>query len=51
LYEEPTLGGVVDRAVVTGKKYVAPKKKDCGESWSLVVTVRVTVEGMNEGKR
>ena len=44
LYDDPALGGVVDRAVITGKKYFAPKKSHCGEDWGLVVTVRVTVE-------
>jgi len=41
----PTLGGVADRAVITGKKYVEPKKAGCGEGWQLVITLRVTVEG------
>jgi len=45
-FDDPTLGGVVDRAVVTNKKYIPPKKLHCGESWGLVVTLRVTVEGM-----
>jgi len=43
-YDDPTLGGVVDRAVITGKKYVPPKKPHCGEGWELIVSVRVTVE-------
>jgi len=30
LGEDVTLGGVVDRAVITGKKYVPPKKANCG---------------------
>jgi len=41
----PTLGGVADRAVVSGKKYVEPKKQGCGEGWQLVITLRITVEG------
>jgi len=45
--EDPTLGGVADRAVITGKKYVPPKNKNCGDSWSLVITLRLTVEGLN----
>jgi hypothetical protein len=44
LGENPTLGGVVDRAVVTWKKYVQPKKPHCGENWEVVITLRVTVE-------
>jgi hypothetical protein len=45
LNEDVTLGGVVNRAVITGKKYVPPKKPDCGEGWGLVLTLRVLVEG------
>jgi hypothetical protein len=40
----PTLGGMVNRAMLTGKKYIRPKKPGCGEEWKLVLTVRVTVE-------
>jgi hypothetical protein len=43
LGEDVTLGGVADRAVITGKKYNQPKKPHCGEDWEVVVTVRVTV--------
>jgi hypothetical protein len=46
LAEDPTLRGAVDRAVLTGKKYVPPKHEHCGEDWELVVTLRLTVEGM-----
>ncbi|AEF85368.1 hypothetical protein TREPR_2041 [Treponema primitia ZAS-2] len=46
LAEDPTLGGVADRAVITGKKYVPPKKPYCGDCWELIVTLRVTVEGI-----
>jgi hypothetical protein len=46
LAENPTLGGVADRVTVSGKKYVPPKKADCGQGWELVLTLRVTVEGM-----
>jgi hypothetical protein len=41
---DPTFGGMVNRAVLTGKKYIRPKKPGCGEEWKLVLTVRVTVE-------
>jgi len=44
--ENPTLGGVVDRAVISGKKYIQPKKPGCGEDWEMVIALRVTVEGM-----
>jgi hypothetical protein len=44
--ENPTLGGVVDRAVVSGKKYSQPKKPGCGEDWEMVIALRVTVEGL-----
>ena len=47
-YDDRTLGGVVDRAVITGKKYVQPKKAHCGVGWELIVSVRLTVEGMKE---
>jgi hypothetical protein len=40
----PTLGGMVNRAMLTGKKYIRPKKPGCGEEWKLVLTVRVIVE-------
>jgi len=42
--ENPTLGGVVDRAVVSGKKYSSPIKPGCGENWETVIALRVTVE-------
>jgi hypothetical protein len=48
LGEDVTLGGVVDRAVITAKKYVPPKKADCGQGWELIITVRITVEGMKK---
>ena len=43
--DDPTLGGVADRAVIVGKKYQPPKKPHCGEVWGLVLTLRITVEG------
>jgi len=45
IYDNPTLCGVADRAVITGKKYLSPKKPNCGEGWQLVISLRVTVEG------
>jgi len=46
-YDDPTLGGIVDRAIIIEKKYVLPKKPHCGEGWELVIYVRVTVEAVN----
>jgi hypothetical protein len=45
--QNPTLGGVVDRTVITAKKFNAPKKPNCGQGWELVITLRITVEEMN----
>ena len=45
LEENPTLGGIVDRAVISGKKYVPPKKPNCGQGWEMVLSLRITVEG------
>ncbi len=42
--EDVTLGGVVDRAVVTGKKYVRSKTANCGDDWQVVVSLRLTNE-------
>jgi len=42
--ENPTLGGVVDRAVVCGEKYMPPKKPHCDEKWKVVISLRVTIE-------
>jgi hypothetical protein len=47
IYDNPTLSGIVDRATVTGKKYLSPKKPQCGEGWGLVVSVRIIVERDN----
>jgi hypothetical protein len=45
LEKKPTLGGVVDRAVVTAKKFIPPKKPNCGQGWEVILTMRITVEG------
>jgi hypothetical protein len=45
--ENPTLGGVADRAVVSGKKYKQPKKQGCAEDWEMVISMRVTVENQH----
>jgi hypothetical protein len=41
-----TLGGVADRTTVTGKKYNQPRKRNCGENWELVISLRIVTEGM-----
>jgi hypothetical protein len=47
LAEDPSLGGVVDRVILTDKKYKPPKSPGCGEDWELVLSLRLTVEGMS----
>jgi hypothetical protein len=47
LGEDVTLGGVVDRAVMTTKKYIPPKKANCSQGWELVITLRITVENLH----
>jgi hypothetical protein len=44
LKDDETLGGVADRAVITSKKYIPPKKISCGLDWEVVIGLRVTVE-------
>jgi hypothetical protein len=44
--ENPTLDGVAERVSVTGKKYTPPKKSYGGNEWEVVITLRVTVEGI-----
>ena len=46
VYDNPTLCGEVDRAVITGKKYLSPAKPHCGEGWSLVITLRLAVDAL-----
>jgi hypothetical protein len=33
LNEDPTLGGIADRAILTDKKYLPPKTKNSWDSW------------------
>ena len=47
LCDDVTLGGIVDRATITNKKYVLPKKVNCGMDWELIITLRVIIEGLN----
>jgi hypothetical protein len=44
--QNPTLGGVADRAVVAAKKFIPPKKPSFGQGWEVVLTLRITVEEM-----
>jgi hypothetical protein len=44
LGEDPTLGGIADRAELTGKKYAPPKQSGTGGNWEIMLTLRVTVE-------
>jgi hypothetical protein len=43
--EDPALGGIADRAVLTGKKYSPPKCAGTGADWGITLTLRMTVEG------
>jgi hypothetical protein len=44
IYDDPTLGGAAERAVMSGRKYVSPKRPHCGGEWGVIITLRVTVE-------
>ncbi len=48
--EDRTLGGIVDRAVITGKKYVKPKVKNCDDNWSVTIFLRLTVEDIKNAR-
>ena len=48
LGDDVTLGGVADRATITNKKYVPPKKVNCDMDWELIITLRIIVEGLNK---
>jgi hypothetical protein len=43
LAEDPALGGVAERAILTGKKYVEPKTPHCGDYWNVVLTLQISV--------
>ncbi len=47
LKENPTLGGIADRARVTGEKYTPPKIPHCGDGWRVVISLRVTTEELH----
>jgi hypothetical protein len=44
LNENPPLGSVADKAVLTGKKYVPPRYEHCGEGWEVILSLRITAE-------
>jgi hypothetical protein len=44
LKENPTLGGVADRAGLAGKKYVPPKQSGTGGEWGLELKIHVLIE-------
>ena len=45
-----SLGGMVDRTVITNMDYVEPKRRFCGDHWIVATRLRVTVEGLaNDG--
>jgi hypothetical protein len=44
LRENPTLGGAVDRAELTGKKYTPPKHPGTGEGWEVELKIHVLVD-------
>ena len=46
LCDDVTLGGLADRAVIINKKYVQPKKANCGMDWELIIALRITVENL-----
>jgi len=48
LRENPTLGGIADRVIVSGRKYVPPKAVNCGQEWQVIITLRITIEGMEK---
>jgi hypothetical protein len=45
LWDDPTLDGAVDRAVLAGKQYTPPKQSGTGGDWTVVLSLRITVEG------
>jgi hypothetical protein len=46
LRENPTLGGIVDYALIVKKDYRGPKYPGTGEGWEAVLTLRITAEGI-----
>jgi hypothetical protein len=50
LGKNPTLWGIANRAAITEKKYIRPKKPCCGEGWKLEVSLEVRVERIADGR-
>ena len=46
--DDPTLGGIADRVVITGKKYVHPVKQHNLAGWELTILLRITVEELKK---
>jgi hypothetical protein len=46
LMDDQSLGGVVERAIITGKKYNPPKHPHCGDFWEVILTLRITLAGL-----
>ncbi|MDR2079473.1 MAG: hypothetical protein LBP74_07130 [Treponema sp.] len=44
LRENPTLGGVVNRAEMTGKKYTPPKQSGTGGDWETELKIHILVD-------
>jgi hypothetical protein len=44
LRENPTLGGTVDQAVLTGKKYSPPKQSGTGGEWEVELKIHILVD-------
>ena len=43
LEQDKTLGGVVDRAIITGKKYMPPRNPECNEGFGVIMILRLTL--------
>ena len=48
--KKPTLDGLVNKVVITGKKYTPPKTENCGQGWELVISLRITLEEVNNAR-
>jgi hypothetical protein len=45
--ENPKLGGIVDGVVIVNDRIKPPEKTNCGRNWQVVITLRLTVEGLS----
>jgi hypothetical protein len=43
IYDDPTLSGAAERAVISGRKYISPKMPHCGGEWGIIISLRITV--------